>query len=336
MRALSNRITHFDVRSIPSTAWHVDVMSTFEQLGPCDEVQLASRHELRPLRTRLEASYPDQYLWSQHMAGAQYWITRLKRLPKPSASMLDVLRRSPLLAAASPGTLQTLAATSMQCTLTYDQSVVEEDAGWEAFGMVKTGKVAAIATSPDGREHTLYESLAYESFGELSAIDGGTAALRFSVKSDKACVLLFRKSAVEAALTRDPAFTRSLNALLAQRARLLVKRYTTQTTLPTVARVAAALLPHTPAGPGLQTVFGSMRDLTHRELASAAGTVKEVVCRALAELESAHAIQRLKGHIVRANRERLIFFSGAASSAAGAAYHAPSRSRNPPERRPIR
>jgi DNA-binding GntR family transcriptional regulator len=46
--------------------------------------------------------------------------------------------------------------------------------------------------------------------------------------------------------------------------------------------------------------------MTQIELAAAAGTVKEVVNRALAELEDSGAILRDGGHIVKLDRDKLV------------------------------
>ncbi|HEY9179111.1 MAG TPA: Crp/Fnr family transcriptional regulator, partial [Candidatus Baltobacteraceae bacterium] len=133
---------------------------------------------------------------------------------------------------------------------------------------------------------------------------------RFVVTSQSARVVLFPKNAMRAALERDAALARSLNEVCAQRTRALIERFASQTSLPTVARVAAALLPHAGPQPGLHPVLPSFQNYTQVELATAAGTVKEVVSRALAELESAGAIERSGGHIVRVDREKLTAYAG--------------------------
>jgi DNA-binding GntR family transcriptional regulator len=87
--------------------------------------------------------------------------------------------------------------------------------------------------------------------------------------------------------------------------RAIIERFSAQTSLSTVARVATTLLLHAVADVGLQPVLPTLADLTQVELAAAAGTVKEVVNRALAELESSGAVQRSGGRIVRVDREKL-------------------------------
>jgi len=300
-----------DVRSIPMPQRHPRIMDAFDALEAGGELRIISDHEPRPLRGELERTRTGTYVWLQRMHSADHWEVTLRRVAAPRTQRIrDFLKRCALFADASAKTLGALEAVANEKTLAHNETVSEQGAEWDGFGLVERGTLSAVIISPLGREHALYDILAAEPFGEISTIDGGATVARFIATSRSARVVLFPKDAVRGALEDDSAFARSMNEVFAQRMRLLVDRFAAQTSLPTVARVAAALLPHAGPQPGLHPVLPSFQDFTQVELATAAGTVKEVVSRALAELEASGAIERSGGHIVRVDRAKLTVYAG--------------------------
>lgn len=300
-----------DVRAIPTWERHPKIMALFDSLEEGGELLIRSDHEPRPLRAELEHSRHGQYVWLQRMIAADLWEVTLRRV-RPSGShegIADFLGRTPLLADALMQTRESFEHAAVERTFARNEAIVEQGTAWEGFGIVRDGTVSAVITSPLGREHALYEILSGEPFGEVGALDHGVTVARYSAASTTARVLLFPRSVVEAALGHDRAFACAMALLCAQRLRRSIERFSAQTSLPTVARVAGALLPH--AGPevGLQPVLPTFKAVTQSQLAIAAGTVKEVVSRALTELEEGGAIQRDGGHIVRVDREKLTHFA---------------------------
>ena len=290
---------------------HPRIMEAFDALEIGAELRIISDHEPRPLRGELERLLPGTYVWLQRMHSADHWEVTLRRVaPPPTQRIREFLKRCALFADASSETLSELESVATEKTLAHNETIAEQEAEWEGFGLVERGTLAAIIISPLGREHALYDVLTAEPFGEISTIDGGATLARFVVTSRSARVVLFPKHAMRSALENDPALARGMNDVCAQRTRVLVDRFAAQTSLPTVARVAAALLPHAGPQPGLRPVLASFQDFTQVELATAAGTVKEVVSRALAELENGGAIERSGGHIVRVDREKLTAYAG--------------------------
>lgn len=300
-----------DVRSLPMPQRHPRIMEAFDALEIGAELRIVSDHEPRPLRGELERSRPGTYVWLQHMHSADHWEVTLRRVAAPHTQRIrEFLKRCALFADASPETLAALEAVATEKTFAHNETIAEQGADWDGFGVIECGTLSAIIMSPLGREHALYDILAAEPFGETSTIDGGATVARFVVTSRSARVILFPKHAVRDALENDAALPRAMNDLCAQRMRALVDRFAAQTSLPTVARVAAALLPHAGPQSGLHPVLPSFQDFTQAELATAAGTVKEVVSRALAELEGAGAIERSGGHIIKVDREKLTEYAG--------------------------
>lgn len=300
-----------DVRSIPTWERHPKIMALFDSLEEGGELLLRSDHEPRPLRAEFDHTRHGQYVWLQRMIAGDLWEVTLRRVRGPGSRerSADFLRRAPLLADALESTREAFERAAVERALNRNETIVEQGAGWEGFGIVRDGTIGAIITSPLGREHALYEILSGEAFGEAGALDRGVTVARYCAVSKTAQVLLFPRSVVEEALGRDRAFACAMALLCAQRLRQSIERFSAQTSLPTIARVAAALLPHAGPAPGLQPILPTFKSVTQAQLATAAGTVKEVVSRVLTELEAGGAIQREGGHIVRVNREKLTQFT---------------------------
>lgn len=295
-----------DVRTLPTWQRHPKIMEAFDGLAAGDELTIVSDHEPRPLRTQFEQTRSGRYVWAQRMLASDHWEVTLRRIPAPEPKHArEFLRNFALFADVAPATLAELERAATVKAFGHGECIAEQGTEWEYFGVVEHGTVAAVIASPLGREHTLYEVLSGEAFGEVTVISSGTVPVRFVVTSPAARVRCIPKTTMRLALTRDHALTSAMADLCAQRLRVVIDRFTSQTSLPTVARVAVALLPHAAPEPGLQPVLASFQSMTQGELATAAGTVKEVVSRALAELEAAGAIERKAGRIVRLDRQRL-------------------------------
>ncbi len=295
-----------DLRAIPSSQWHPMILAAFDDLGDGDELRITSDSEPRALRSELERTRAQQYVWLQHRLGQDLWEIALRRMIAVRPERVrDFLRRCALFADASPKSVHEMEAAAKERVLAHGVPVVEQENQWDLLGLVWRGSLAAVITSLLGREYALYDILSGEPFGEIAMMGRGPALARFVTTSHSARILLFPKQTVESVLSSDFAVSRAMNDHLAQRMRGMVERFASQTSLPTVARVAGTLLLHAMAGAGLQPVLPTLADLTQVELAAAAGTVKEVVSRALAELEIGGAILRIGGRIVKVDRERL-------------------------------
>lgn len=305
------QIIEIDVRAIPTWERHPKIMALFDSLEEGGELLIRSDHEPRPLRAEFDRTRHGRYVWLQRMISGDLWEVTLRRVHAagPRELLGDFLRRTPLLADALAQTREAFERAAVERSINRNETIVEQGTNWEGFGIVREGTVGAIITSPLGREHSLYEILPGEPFGEIGALDGGVTVARYCAVSKTAHVLVFPRSVVEEALTHDRAFACAMALLCAQRLRQNIERFSAQTSLPTIARVAAALLPHAGPESGLQPVLPSFKSVTQAQLATAAGTVKEVVSRVLTELEGGGAIEREGGHIVRVDREKLTQFA---------------------------
>lgn len=294
------------MRPIPPWQRHTKIFAAFEALDAGCELRIVSDHEPRPLREDFERRYARRYVWLQQMLGADRWDVVLRAVaPATVDSKRDFLRRCAIFADVADDTLDRLEAAAIEKTFGRNETVVEQDGESGLFGVVAYGTLAAVVGLPLGREHRLFEALPGDAFGEISGVDGGSAALRFVVSSPSARIVSIPPAELRAALRSDIQLANAMNELCVQRLRIVIDRFSAQTALSTLARVASALLPHAAPLPGLSAASSSLSTTTQAELAVAAGTVTEVVNRSLGVLEEAGAIERDAGRIVKLDREKL-------------------------------
>lgn len=107
----------------------------------------------------------------------------------------------------------------------------------------------------------------------------------------------------------DSRFALALAAAATQQVRAIAELVQAQVSKKIIARVAAALRPYAPIESGLVQVDPVyLPSLRLTQIATATGTVKEVVARAVAELEKAGAIRRIRGRIAFIDRAKLTEF----------------------------
>jgi CRP-like cAMP-binding protein len=104
----------------------------------------------------------------------------------------------------------------------------------------------------------------------------------------------------------EPELILSIAAATAQRNRTLASELAAQVSQPIIARVAAALLPYAAPERELHPALPPLPTMTQAQIAAAAGTVKEVAARAIAELERVQALRRERGHIRYLDRSKLL------------------------------
>jgi CRP/FNR family transcriptional regulator len=184
--------------------------------------------------------------------------------------------------------------------------VAEQAVNWPYVGIVERGVVQASLATPAGREQTMYEILPHDVFGEVALLDGGHTPLRFIAVTADTSVLLLPSDSVRSLAERFPSVSRALSIAAAQHFRVVLDHFGAHLSQSTTARVAHALLPYALPDEGMSAVLEPLPSLTQNEIAMRAGTVKEVVSRALAELEGVGALERKGGHIVGLNRAKLI------------------------------
>jgi CRP-like cAMP-binding protein/uncharacterized protein (DUF2249 family) len=296
------------------------IFSAFDSLVVGESLVLVNDHDPRPLRLEFEELRPGRFSWTPHKISSDHWEVEIRPAepaslergsaadPSASGSVLASLRRSALFDDAIDATVLQCAGQATQQHLTRGTIVMRQGEQWGFIGIVCEGTLAVISGSAQGRDHLLYEVLPLETFGELAALDTGMTFASAAVISRTAVVALIPRPIFLKAFADDAGLARGVARVATQRVRALVERSTAQVSQSTLSRVATAILPYAPPNRGLANVLPPLDVLSLADLAIAAGTVREVVGRALLELEQAHAIERTRGRVVRVDRELLSRF----------------------------
>lgn len=177
--------------------------------------------------------------------------------------------------------------------------LLEGDTGG-ALCYVNTGLVKVFKTSPEGKEQVLRLMAAGHTFNDVPALDGGPNPASAAAMEASEIYLIHHRELHTLIATR-PEVAGAVVQSLAEALRHLVALVEDLSLRHVTARVAKMLLEQEQ---GYQPAAGS-HHLTQQEMAAMAGTAREVVGRALKELEAAGAIEMRQGRAVVVNRERL-------------------------------
>lgn len=203
--------------------------------------------------------------------------------------------------------LEQIAAAAISQTGRRGETLVDENEDWPYVGMVTDGIVArAKGGADDERERILYAIFPHELFGVAEYFDRGLENARIVAFSKSAAIVKIPWNVLDAIADRSPRLTNALGVILAQRLRQVNDTLSLQGSRPIIARIAGVLLPYAVPGRELVPAVASLSAITQSQIAAAAGTVKEVAARAIAELESRGALRRERGHIRYLDRNRLL------------------------------
>lgn len=213
---------------------------------------------------------------------------------------VEMLRQIPLFATLSAEDLAQVAA--MTVVRHYDRGdliLLEGDLGG-ALHYVRSGLVKVFKTSVGGKEQVLRMIAAGHTFNDVPALDGGpnpasAAAMEPSV------VYVIRRAELRHLIITRPEVAEAVVQTLASALRHLVALVEDLSLRHVTARVAKILLDQEASSHEEQHVY----HLTQQEMAALAGSAREVVGRALKELETAGAIEMRQGRAVVLSRERL-------------------------------
>ena len=217
---------------------------------------------------------------------------------------IEVLRRIPYFATLSQEELAQVAAVTVERHYQRGDLIMLEGELGGALYYVHAGLVKVFKTSLEGKEQALRLIAEGHTFNDVPALDGGpnpasAAALEPSV------VYAIRHADLHELIVTRPEVAVAVVQTLVQALRSLVSLVEDLSLRHVTARVAKILLDQEVASQG--ELHGYR--LTQQEMAALAGTAREVVGRALKELETAGAIQMRQGRAVVVNHERLHMLS---------------------------
>ncbi len=212
----------------------------------------------------------------------------------------DALRQVPLFAGLSREDLACVAVVTVERHYDRGDIILLEGTPGGALHYVRSGLIKVFKTSPEGKEQVLRLIAPGHTFNDVPALDGGpnpasAAAMEPSVvyvigRAELHRLILERPGVAEAAVRSLAGALRHLVTLVED----LSFRHVTE-------RVAKILLDQEEAVAHGQ----APHRLTQQEMAAMAGTAREMVGRALKELETAGAIELRQGRVVVLDHERL-------------------------------
>ena len=165
---------------------------------------------------------------------------------------------------------------------------------------VCSGLVKVFKTSPEGKEQVLRLVGAGYTFNDVPALDGGpNPASAAAVESSK--VYIIKRSGLHQLIITRSEVAEAVVLTLAKTLRHLVALVEDLSLRHVTARVAKILLDQETSARQSQKAHR----LTQTEMAALVGSTREVVGRALKDLETAGAIEMHRGQAIVLNRERL-------------------------------
>lgn len=213
---------------------------------------------------------------------------------------VEMLRQIPLFAPLSAEDLAQVAA--MTVARHYDRGdliLLEGDLGG-ALHYVRSGLVKVFKTSVGGKEQVLRMIAAGHTFNDVPALDGGPNPAS-AAAMEQSVVYVIRRAELRHLIITRPEVAEAVVQTLASALRHLVALVEDLSLRHVTARVAKILLDQEASSHGEQHVY----HLTQQEMAALAGSAREVVGRALKELEAAGAIEMRQGRAVVLSSERL-------------------------------
>jgi CRP-like cAMP-binding protein len=239
--------------------------------------------------------------------GPGEWRVQMTRRSENGTTnpIVRILENSPPFARMNASVLDRLAAVSSFLVARRGRPLVDEGKVFPYVGVVAEG-VAAVTSGVGTREHISYELFPYDTYGIASFFDKGTPLGGVIAMTKTTRIVRIPWSTLTDVAHEHSDLLFGFGALLADRQRSLAAKLASQSTLPIVGRVARVLLPYAMSERGLSPAMPSLASMTQSQIAAAAGTVKEVAARAIAELDERGLLKREHGHIRFLDRQGLV------------------------------
>lgn len=302
-------MTHepLDLRHLSVWERAATVLETADVLARDGSFQFYTEIDPRALMNRLEQLRPRQFAFHPRHVGETEWHVVLTRVAvDDAASSLHVaMQRSSVFSSLDENERARLAEAMTEHEARKNAVVSAEDRPCEKLGILLDG-VLAVMMGAGARERLLYHVFPFETFREVEFFDAGYALGRIVVLSKTARYAMVPYDLVRETGKRNCEFLSALATTTAQRNRALAFALASQVSQPILSRVASALLPYAAPERGMHPALSPLPNMTQAQVAAAAGTVKEVAARAIADLERLEALRRERGHIRYLDRTKLL------------------------------
>ena len=213
-----------------------------------------------------------------------------------AAERIRLLRALPYFHPLAEDTLASIAALAIRRVYQPEQVIFLEGEPCAGLFIVHAGHVKILKVSKEGREQILTIVGPRDSFNDVSVFDGGpNPASAQAMDAVELCVI--ERLAMQRLLEQHRPLAQAVIAVLAARTRMLVSMVEDLSLRSVVGRLAKLLLEQATLPGGLP--------LTHQQMAARLGTVREMVSRALRELEDAGMVRREGRQILITDRAAL-------------------------------
>ncbi|HCI81016.1 MAG TPA: hypothetical protein DHW02_15155 [Ktedonobacter sp.] len=217
----------------------------------------------------------------------------------------EALRQIPIFATLNEQELTLVANMATERQYERGDIILLEGESGGALCYVYRGLVKVFKTSAEGKEQVLRLIAKGHTFNDVPALDGGPNPAS-AAAMEASTIYMIRRAELQRLIKMEPEVAATVIQMLAQALRHVVELVEDLSLRHVTARVAKLLLEQ-------DTASGDMsreHRLTQQEMAAIVGTAREVVGRALKELEVAGAIELHQGRVMIVNKEYLRFVSG--------------------------
>jgi CRP-like cAMP-binding protein len=220
----------------------------------------------------------------------------------------EEMRKVPLFAPLSADDMARVAAVTVERHYERGDIIILEGDRGGALYFVRSGLIKVFKSSPGGKEQVLRLIEAGRTFNDVPALDAGpnpasAAALESSV------VYATGGAELRRLIVERPGVALATVQALAGALRHLITLVEDLSFRHVTARVAKILIEQDASAVASGASGKAVHRLTQQEMAAMAGTAREMVGRALKELEATGAIRIQRGRITVVNRARLEMFS---------------------------
>ncbi len=213
---------------------------------------------------------------------------------------IEMLRKIPYFSMLSPDELALVASVTVERHYNRGDLILIEGETGGALCYVCSGLVKVFKASTEGKEQVLRLIEAGNTFNDVPALDGGPNPANVAAM-EPSVIYVIKRAELRKLITTRPEVAEAVVLTLAKALRHLVTLVEDLSLRHVTARVAKILLDQEVSAQQGQHVHR----LTQTEMAALVGSAREVVGRALKELETAGAIEMRHGQAVVSNRERL-------------------------------
>jgi len=214
-----------------------------------------------------------------------------ERMPAETVSVKKILKSTPLFAALDDAELSSLAARCGIRSYSAGEILFSEGEPCQGLYIVVDGRVRIFKISPGGREHVLAVESAGSSVAELPVFDGGSYPASAAAMETTHAVFVSRGD-LRAICLEKPEVSLKLLQVVGGRLRRLVG-IIEELSFTTVRHRLISWLLRQAKAEGRPSARGTVfsLNLSHQELASQIGTVRELVSRNLARLQGQDFIE---------------------------------------------